>query len=82
MKSASIYIPMGNEKNEDCNDREANLCIDAQAAKEGTYIRLVIFTSKEKSPQQYCGERFTPPDRYWKYLVEWQMCQAIRFAKR
>ena len=30
MKSASIYIPMGNEKNEDCNDWEANLCIDAQ----------------------------------------------------
>jgi len=34
MKSASIYIPMGNEKNEDRNDPEVNLCIDAQAAKE------------------------------------------------
>ena len=66
MKSASIYIPMGNEKNEDFNDWEANLCIDAQAAKEQTYIRLVIFTSKEKSPQQHCGEMFTPPDLYWK----------------
>ena len=66
MKSASIYIPMGNEKNEDCNYREANLCIDAQAAKDETYIRLVIFTNKEKSPQQHCGEMFTPPDLYWK----------------
>jgi hypothetical protein len=34
VKKASIYIPMGNEKNEDCNDREANLCTDAQATKE------------------------------------------------
>jgi hypothetical protein len=33
MKKASIYIPMGNEKNEDCNDREVNLCIDAQVAE-------------------------------------------------
>ena len=66
MKSASIYIPMGNEKNEDCNDREANLCTDAQVAEDKTYIRLVIFTSKEKSPQQHCGEMFTPPDLYWK----------------
>ena len=66
MKIASIYIPMGNEKNEDCNDREANLCIDAQATKEKAYIRLVIFTSKEKSPQQHRGEKFTPPDLYWK----------------
>ena len=57
---------MGNEKNEDCNDREANLCIDAQATKEKAYIRLVIFTSKEKSPQQHRGEKFTPPDLYWK----------------
>ena len=52
MKKASIYIPMGNEKNEDCNDWEANLCIDAQATKIKTYIRSVIFTNKEKSPQQ------------------------------
>lgn len=57
---------MGNEKNEDCNDREANLCIVAQVMKEETYIRLAIFTSKEKSPQQHCGEMFTPPDLYWK----------------
>jgi hypothetical protein len=33
MKKAFIYIPMGNEKNEDCNDWEANLCIDAQAVE-------------------------------------------------
>lgn len=50
MKSASIYIPMRNEKNEDYNDWKANLCTDAQAARDKTYIRLVIFTNKEKIP--------------------------------
>ena len=37
---------------------------------------------KKNPHSNYCGERFTPPDRYWKYLVEWKMRQAIRFAKR
>jgi len=55
---------MRNRKNEDFNEWEVNLCIAAQTAKYKTYIRLVIFANKEKSPQQYCGEMFTPPDRY------------------